>query len=106
MPAYLVYTKILGRMIHSTVLPAAVFLLVSFAIFGGFLKTSYTKVMLLSEKSLCSLLKILKFPRPYSGREKIGKKARTKERIERESKKERQKERKREKENVKTSIKM
>lgn len=45
MPAYLVYTKILGRMIHSTMLPAAMFLLVSLAIFDGFLKTSYTNVV-------------------------------------------------------------
>lgn len=101
MPAYLVYTKILGRMIHSTVLPAAVFLLVSFAIFGGFLKTSYTKVMWLNEKSLCSLLKVLKFPRPYSGREKIGKEARRQEQKRGLRRKVRKRDRRREKERKK-----
>lgn len=44
MSACLVYTKIWRRMVHSAMLLAVVILLVSLAIFHGFLKISYTGV--------------------------------------------------------------
>lgn len=98
MPAYLVSKIILGRMVHLTMLPAAVFLLVTLAIFDGFLKASYARVMWLSENHCVHFLKNLKLPR-----EKIGKRTRRQEqrkervrerRKEREKKKEKKRDRK------------